>query len=76
MIVASTSIAALQLPGGWTPLNERVVNGAMCDTSNESQRAELIRKCDLIPFDELPMMHRFCIEALERSFRDIRGSQS
>lgn len=83
LIVASTGIAALQLPGGWTahsmfklPLNERVVDGAMCDINNGSQRAELIRKCDLIIFDELPMTHRYCIEALERSLRDIRGSQS
>ena len=62
LIVASTGIAALQLPGGWTahslfklPLNERVVDGAYCDIKNESQRAELIRKSDLIIFDGLPM---------------------
>lgn len=48
--VASTGIAALQLPGGWTahsmfklPLEEKVVPGALCNTRNESQRAELIR---------------------------------
>lgn len=83
LIVASTGIAALQLPGGWTahsmfklPLNERVVDGAFCDIKNESQRAELIRKCDLIIFDELPMTHRFCIEALERTLRDIRRSDA
>ena len=58
------------------PLNQGVIDGAFCNISNESQRAELIRKCDLIIFDELPMTHRFCIEALERSLRDIRGSQS
>ena len=51
LIVASTGIAALQLPGSWTahslfklPLNERVVDGAYCDIKNESQRVELIRK--------------------------------
>lgn len=67
LIVVSTGIAALQLPGGWTahsmfklPLNEGVVDGAFCNIKNESQRAELIRKCDLIIFDELPMTHRFC----------------
>lgn len=83
LIVASTGIAALQLPGGWTahslfklPLNERVVQGAYCDIKNESQRADLIRKCDLIIFDELPITHRFCVEALERTLRDIRKSQA
>lgn len=80
LIVASTGIAALQLPGGWTAQclnsNERVVDGAFCDISNESQRAELIRKCDLIIFDELLMTHRYCIEALERTLRDIRHSEA
>lgn len=59
LIVASTGIAALQLPGAWTahsmfklPLNERVVDGAYCDIKNQSQRAELIRKCSLIIFAE------------------------
>ena len=46
------------------------------DIKNESQRAELIRKSDLIIFDELLMTHRFCIEALERTLRDIRHSQA
>ena len=46
------------------------------DIKNESQRAELIRKSDLIIFDELLMTHRFCIEALERTLRDIRYSQA
>lgn len=83
LIVASTGIAALQLPGGWTahsmfklPLNERVVDGAICGINNQSQRAELIRKSDLIIFGELPMTHRFCIEALERTLRDIRHSEA
>lgn len=54
------------------PLNERVVDGAYCDIKNESQRAELIRKSGLIIFDTLTA----CIEALERTLRDIRHSQA
>lgn len=55
LIVASTGNAAFQLPGGWTahsmfklPLNDNVVPGAVCPVKGESQRAELVRKCDLI----------------------------
>lgn len=79
--VASTGIAALQLPGGWTaysmfklPLDEAVTSGAVCNIRNESQRAELLRKCDLIIFDELPMMHKYCIEALDRTLRDLMNT--
>lgn len=82
LIVASTGIAALQLPGGgWTahsmfklPMNEYVVSGAVCNINSETQRAELIRKCDLIIFDELPMMHKYCIEAIEITLRDLMNT--
>ncbi|XP_057808736.1 uncharacterized protein LOC131023211 [Salvia miltiorrhiza] len=36
-----------------------------------SPLAELIVKCKLIIWDEAPMMHKFCFEALDRSLRDI-----
>ncbi|OWY90442.1 Helitron helicase, partial [Phytophthora megakarya] len=36
-----------------------------------SQKAELIRNASLIIWDEAPMMHRACFEAVDRSFRDI-----
>lgn len=81
LIVASTGIAALQLPGGWTahsmfklPLHDQVVDGAVYNIKGESERAELIRKCDLIIFDELPMTHKYCVEALERTLRDLKKS--
>jgi len=66
LAVASTGIAALQLPGGWTahsmfkfPLHDNVVPRAVCNIRSESQRAELIRKCGIIVFDELPMTHTY-----------------
>lgn len=83
LIVASTGIAALQLPGGWTahsmfklPLNEYVVPGAVCHIKGESQRAELIRKSDLIIFDELCMVHKYCVEALDNTLRDLMDSDT
>ena len=81
--VASTGIAALQLPGGWTahsmfklPLNEYVVPGAMCNINSETQRAELSKKCDVIIFDETPMTHKYCIEALDITLRDLMRNSS
>lgn len=81
LCVASTGIAGLQLPGGWTahsmfklPLEEKNVSGAMCNISAESQRAEVLRKCDLIVWDEIPMSHRFSVEALNLTLQDLMGN--
>lgn len=78
LTVALTGIAALQLPGGWTvhsmfklPLEEKVVPGALCNIRNGSHRAELIRNCDLMIWDELPMTHEYCVEALNLTLQDL-----
>lgn len=81
LCVASTGIAGLQLPGGWTahsmfklPLEEKNVSGATCNISAETQRAEVLRKCDLIVWDEIPMSHRFSVEALNLTLQDLMGN--
>lgn len=78
LIVASTGIAALQLPGGWTahamfklPMDEALTPSCVCNINTQTQRAELIRKSDLIIWDELPMTHRYCVEALDRTLQDL-----
>ncbi|XP_057808815.1 uncharacterized protein LOC131023286 [Salvia miltiorrhiza] len=74
--VASSGIASLLLPGGRTahsrfkiPIN--VNEDSMCNINQGSPLAELIVKCKLIIWDEAPMMHKFCFEALDRGLRDI-----
>ena len=76
--VASTEFAALQLPGSWTahgmfklPMDEKLTPSRVCNIKTQTQRADLIRNAYLIIWDELPMTHRYCVEALERSLRDI-----
>ena len=83
LTVASTGIAALQLPGGWTadsmfklPLEDNIVPGALCNIRGESQRAELIRNCDLIIWSELPMTHKYCVEALNKTLQDLLNTNS
>ena len=78
LIVASTGIAALQLPDGWTahsmfklPMDEKLTPSCLCNINTQTQRADLIRNADLVIWDELPMTHRYCGEALERSLRHI-----
>ncbi|KAM0844935.1 hypothetical protein ACQ4PT_056727 [Festuca glaucescens] len=76
LAVASSGVASLLLPGGRTAhshfripveINERT----MCTISRGSNLAELIEKATLILWDEAPMTHRRCFEAVDRSMRDI-----
>ncbi|CAH9106191.1 unnamed protein product, partial [Cuscuta epithymum] len=74
--VASSGIASLLLPGGRTahsrfaiPLT--VVEDSTCNIKHGSPLAKLIELSKLIIWDEAPMMHRHCFEALDRSMRDV-----
>ncbi|XP_052111544.1 uncharacterized protein LOC107469337 [Arachis duranensis] len=76
LTVASSGIASLLLPGGRTthsrfsiPLN--LDEFSTCNIRQGSALAELLIKTKLIIWDEAPMVNRFCIEALDRTMRDI-----
>ncbi|XP_042065272.1 uncharacterized protein LOC121808756 [Salvia splendens] len=74
--VASSGIASLLFPGGRTthsrfkiPIN--VNEDSMCNIKQGSDLAELIIRSKLIIRDEALMIHKHCIEAVDRTFRDI-----
>ncbi|CAH9100410.1 unnamed protein product [Cuscuta epithymum] len=74
--VASSGIASLLLPGGRTahsrfkiPINPN--EDSTCNVKQGSALAELLIKCKLIIWDEAPMVHKYCFEALDRTLRDI-----
>ncbi|XP_019190330.1 PREDICTED: uncharacterized protein LOC109184747 [Ipomoea nil] len=74
--VASSGIASLLLPGGRTAHSRFSIPIAVnedptCNISQGSPLAELIIKAKLIIWDEAPMMHKHCFEALDRTMRDI-----
>ncbi|KAL1300188.1 hypothetical protein AAHE18_18G160100 [Arachis hypogaea] len=76
LIIASSGIASLLLPGGRTahsrfaiPLN--LDEFSTCNIRQGSALAELLIKTKLIIWDEAPMVNRYCIEALDRMMRDI-----
>ncbi|XP_019178819.1 PREDICTED: uncharacterized protein LOC109173952 [Ipomoea nil] len=73
--VASSGIASLLLHGCRTahlrfaiPI---AVNEVTCNIKQGSPLAELIVKAKLIIWDEAPMMHKNCFEALDRTVRVI-----
>ncbi|KAG5552631.1 hypothetical protein RHGRI_010651 [Rhododendron griersonianum] len=74
--VASSGIASLLLIGGRTahstfciPLD--VMEDSFCGFKKQSIQAELFRETKLIIWDEVPMQHRYCVEAVDRTLRDI-----
>jgi hypothetical protein len=76
LAVASSGVASLLLPGGRTahsrfriPLD--IGERTMCNMSRGTNLAELVDKATLILWDEAPMTHRRCFEAVDRSMRDI-----
>ncbi|XP_016503039.2 uncharacterized protein LOC107821146 [Nicotiana tabacum] len=76
LTVASSEIASLLLPGGRKahsrfviPLN--VTEDSTCNIKQGTPLANLIIKAKLIIWDEAPMMHRYCFEALDKTLRDI-----
>ncbi|KAI8532731.1 hypothetical protein RHMOL_Rhmol11G0236300 [Rhododendron molle] len=77
--VASFGIASLLLEGGRTahstfsiPLD--VLENSVCGFTKQSIQAELFRKTKMIIWDEVPMQHKYCVEAVERTLRDIRDN--
>ncbi|XP_010667795.1 uncharacterized protein LOC104884796 [Beta vulgaris subsp. vulgaris] len=78
--VALSGIASLLLPWGRTahsrfgiPLNV-TENSTCAGIRRGSDLADLLIKTKLIIWDEAPMMHKYCFEALDRSLRDIMRS--
>ena len=76
LAVASSGVAALLMPGGRTahsrfriPLD--IHDRSMCNIGRGTILAGLIQKTSLIIWDEAPMTHRFCFEALDRTLRDL-----
>ena len=58
------------------PLEDNLVSGALFNIRGESQPAELIRNFDLIFWDEVPMTHKYCDEALNKSQQDVRNNNT
>ncbi|KAH7665744.1 DNA helicase protein [Dioscorea alata] len=86
LAVASSGIASLLLPGGRTahsrfkiPINIEeclthpfaTYQCSTCKISKQTQLARLIEKTTLIVWDEAPMVHRNCLEALNKTLQDF-----
>ncbi|CAK1586444.1 unnamed protein product [Parnassius mnemosyne] len=77
--VASSGIAATLLPVGKTahtmlkiPIDLDRTESPTCSISRNSDKAKVLRECNLIIWDECMMAHRKGVEAVDRTLRDIR----
>lgn len=83
LATASSGIAATLLPGGRTahsmfkiPINVDHMEFPICAISRNSSKAQLLRECSLIVWDECTMANKLSVEALDRTLRDIRESNN
>jgi hypothetical protein len=80
LCVASSGIAALLLQGGRTAHSTFKIpipchESSVCNIKNNSALADLIRSADLIIWDEAPMQHKYNMEAVDHTFRDLCESE-
>jgi len=76
LAIASSGIASLLLPSGRTAHSRFKIpidlhDESICNITQQIKVAELVRKADLIIWDEAPMMHRRAFEAVDRTLRDL-----
>jgi len=76
LTVASSGIASLLLPGGRTAHSKfkipvPTLEHSVCNITKGSELSDLMKLANLIIWDEAPMAHKFCFEALDRTLKDI-----
>ena len=79
LAVSSTGISAILLDGGRTAYSRfkipfDITSNSTCPIPRQSHLAELLRRVCLIIWDEISSQHRYAVEAVERTMRDIRNS--
>ncbi|KAI3951691.1 hypothetical protein MKW92_025210 [Papaver armeniacum] len=76
LVVASSGIASLLLPGGRTAHSRFKIpltpyETSSCNITKNKYLAKLIQKAELIIWDEAPMVHRNALEAVDTTLKDL-----
>ncbi|XP_058726273.1 uncharacterized protein LOC131597578 [Vicia villosa] len=74
--VASSGIASLLLPGGRTAHSKfkipvPTLDNSTCNIDKNTEHAQLLQATDVIIWDEAPMAHKNCFEALDKTLKDL-----
>lgn len=78
-IMASTGLAALSFPGGRTChatfkmniVEDPSVDEIQCDFGDTTDKADFLRRIDILIWDEAPMAHRAWMEAIDKKLRQV-----
>lgn len=83
LAIASSGIAATLMDGGRTahsalklPLDIARQENPICNISKTSGKAQVLKMCKLIIWDECTMAHKKALEALDATLKDIRGNNN
>jgi len=81
LTIGSSGIVSLLLPGGRTTHSKvkilvPTLHNSVCNIEQGSEASELLKKVKLIIWDEAPMAHKFCFEALDRTLNDIMSGMT
>ncbi|XP_058761719.1 uncharacterized protein LOC131635125 [Vicia villosa] len=76
LVVASSGIASLLLPGGRTAHSKfkipvPTLDNSTCNIDKNTEHSQLFEATDVIIWDEAPMAHKNCFEALDRTLKDV-----
>ncbi len=76
LAIASSRIASLLLLDGRTAHSRFKIlidlhDESICNITQQMKVAELVRKANMIIWDEAPMMHRRAFEVIDRTLRDL-----
>ncbi|KAL5138523.1 ATP-dependent DNA helicase PIF4 [Glycine soja] len=76
LTVASSGIASLLLPNGRTAHSKFVIlvptlENSTCNIHQGIEQARLLKATKLIIWDEAPMAHKYCFEALDKTLNDF-----
>ncbi|XP_058741706.1 uncharacterized protein LOC131614094 [Vicia villosa] len=76
LAVASSGIASLLLPGGRTAhskfkIHVPTLDNSTCNIDKNTENSQLFEATDVIIWDEAPMAHKNCFEALDRTLKDF-----
>ncbi|XP_028752922.1 uncharacterized protein LOC114712535 [Neltuma alba] len=80
LTVASSGIAVTLLPSGRTAHSKfaipiQINDSSICSIKQNSPLGHLIKCMKLIIWDEAPMVQHYCVEAVDRTFKDIMHCQ-
>ncbi|XP_058727157.1 uncharacterized protein LOC131598591 [Vicia villosa] len=76
LTVASSGIASLLLPGGRTAHSKfkipvPTLDNSTCNVDKNDEYSQLFEATDVIIWDEAPMSHKNCFEALDKTLKDV-----